>query len=425
MLVPVPAAQRSITTWEEALQLVRARSTDLRIAYDEVMRAEAQSRSALAAALPQINTVATATHNFITNEGVQIVGGGAGGTPQLVPYTVPSRSFATGSAQLVQPLINVQTWDSIGIAHDQERVARLSVEDLKRTIALNVANALVGVVTAERISELNRVGLRNALERLDLTKRKQTLGAATGLDTARAQSDVESARSSLVTGDESLRQAREALGLALGLPSQIGVAHDVKLDALERDAVAVCRPAPSIEERADVLAAREKLRVGDRGVKNVEYSFLPTLNAQSTVATTTVDTGSAPATTWNIQGVLSFQLFDGGLRYGQLRQARAQADEAALNLEALRRSATIQLEQARRGVDVAEQSRTVAAAARADAAEIDRLTRTAYKEGQGTSLELVVAAAALREAEITLALREFDLVKARVLALLSLANCPW
>jgi outer membrane protein TolC len=425
MLVPVPAAQRSIVTWEEALQLVRARSTDLKFAYDEVLRAEAQTRIALAAVLPQVNTAATATHNFITNEGVQIVGGAAGGTPQLIPYTVPARSYATGNAQLVQPLINVQNWDSIGIARDQQRVARLSVEDLKRTIALNVANALVGVVTAERISELDRVGLRNALERLDLTKRKQALGAATGLDVARAQSDVESARGALVTGDESLRQAREALGLALGLPTQIGVARDVKLDALEHDAIAVCRPAGSIEERADVVAAREKLRVGDRGVKNVEYSFLPTLNAQSTVATTTVDTGSAPNTTWNIQGVLSFQLWDGGLRYGQLRNARAQADEAALNLEALRRSATIQLEQARRGVDVAEESRRVAAAARADAAEIDRLTRTAYQEGQGTSLELVVAAAALRTAEINLALQEFALVKARVLALLSLANCPW
>jgi hypothetical protein len=67
----------------------------------------------------------------------------------------------------------------------------------------------------------------------------------------------------------------------------------------------------------------------------------------------------------------------------------------------------------------------VAASARALAAETDRLTRVGYVEGQGTSLELVIAAAGLREADITLALREFDLVKARVLAVLALANCPW
>jgi hypothetical protein len=45
--------------------------------------------------------------------------------------------------------------------------------------------------------------------------------------------------------------------------------------------------------------------------------------------------------------------------------------------------------------------------------------------GQGTSLELVTAASALRDAEINLALQDFSVVKARVLALLQLANCPW
>src|SRR5436309_2137299 len=55
MLAPVPAAPKSIASWEEALTYVRARSTDLRIAYDEVLRAEALQRTALAGALPQIN----------------------------------------------------------------------------------------------------------------------------------------------------------------------------------------------------------------------------------------------------------------------------------------------------------------------------------------------------------------------------------
>jgi hypothetical protein len=76
-------------------------------------------------------------------------------------------------------------------------------------------------------------------------------------------------------------------------------------------------------------------------------------------------------------------------------------------------------------VEVSETSRKVAADQRALAAETDRLTRAGYIEGQGTSLELVTAAAALRQAEINLALQEFAVVKARVLAVLSLANCPW
>ena len=67
----------------------------------------------------------------------------------------------------------------------------------------------------------------------------------------------------------------------------------------------------------------------------------------------------------------------------------------------------------------------ILAAVEHPAAETDRLVRLAYQEGRGTSLELVTAAQSLRESEIQLALRDFELVKARVLAVLALASCPW
>ena len=424
MLAPMPAAPRTIANWEEALSFVRARSTDLRISYLEVARAEARTRIALAGALPVLNGGVVATHNFITKDVVQVVGAN-GLTPIYNTFTTPTPNFANGSLQLTQPVFNLQAWDAIGIAKEAEKVSQLSVEDIKRTIALNVANALVGVVTAERIAELNRSGFRNALERLDLARRKKGLGAATGLDVVRAQQDVESARALLVTGDESLRQTREALGLALGLPEQVGVARDVNLDGLERSAMATCKVVGTIDQRADVAAARQQVEVARRKIENVYLQFAPTVNAQSGLSTTTINTGSSPNTTWNIQAVLSVPIFEGGARYGQLRDTRAVRAEAEQSLEALRRIATIQVEQARRGVSVAGDTRKVAADAQALAAEIDRLVRAGYVEGQGTSLELVIAATALRQANITLALREFDLVRARILAILALATCPW
>ena len=424
MLAPMPPAPRNVANWEEALSLVRARSTDLRIAYLEIQRAEAQTRIALAGALPSLNGTAIATHNFITNDISTFVGGTAA-APQIRSTTSPLGNFATGSVQLIQPLFNLRAWDAIGIAKENQKVSQLSMDDIKRNIALSVANALVGAVTAERIAELNRVAFRNALERLDLAQRKKRLGASTGLDVVRAQQDVETTRATLVTGDEALRQAREALGLGLGIPSQVGVSRDLNIDGLEKDAMSSCRVAPSVDARSDVAAARQRVEVARRNVDNVYLQFVPTVNGQSTVNTTTADTFASPNTTWNIQGVLTVPFFEGGARYGQLRDTRAQQGEAEQNLEALRRTATVQVEQARRGVSVAAASRKVASDARALAAETDRLVRTGYIEGQGTSLELVIAATALRQADITLALREFDLVKARVLAILALATCPW
>jgi outer membrane protein TolC len=427
MLAPMPPATTNVSTWEETLELIRARSTDLRTAYDEVSRAAGMTRSALAATLPTISLTGTYTYQTGNYGTTSVPIPTATGAATTLVSLAPNATSVAADGVLTQPLIALGAWHSIGTARVNERAAALSFEDMKRTIALNVANAIIGVVTAERVAELNRVGTRNALERLDLSQRKQALGGASKLDVVRAQQDVESARATLVTGDESLRQAREALGLALGLPKQVGVTRDLKMDGLVESALDSCKVAPSIEQRADVAAARTRLEVAKRNVDDVYYQFLPTVTGQSTVAYSNLyanEPGQA-TTTWNILGILTVPLWDGGLRYGSLRQTRALEDEARQSLESLRRQAAIQVEQARRDVGVAEQSRKVAEAARALAAETDRLTRTGYMEGQGTSLELVIAAAALREADITLALRDFDLVKARVLAILSLANCPW
>ncbi len=417
MLTPVPSPKRVVATWEETLGLVRSRSTDLKIAYDEVERAEAQSRIALAGTLPSLNGTLSATHQFLTNSATDPFTGRT--------VTSPTANVMNGNLTLVQPLFVPRIWYQMGTAHRAADAARLSVEDQKRNIALGVANAVLGVVTAERIAELNRVGLRNALERLDLTVRKKNLGAATGLDVLRAQQDAESARATLVNGDESLRQARESLGLALGFTEQVGVSPDIKLDGLEQSTTATCRAAQSLEERADIARARKNVEIAERGITDAKYQFSPTITAQSSLAATTADTGLSPNPTWNIQGVLSVPFWEGGARYGALRTARVQADEAEQQLVAARRAAEVQLAQAQRGVDVAAQARTVAATARDLAAQSDKLTRTGYLEGQGTSLELVVAASALREAEINLALRDFDLVRARILAILAMANCSW
>jgi outer membrane protein TolC len=278
-------------------------------------------------------------------------------------------------------------------------------------------------VTAEREAEINRVGLRVALEQAEITVRKRALGAANGLDVVRAQQNAANARATLVTGDETLREARESLGLALGVPEEMGVAPDVNADGLARSAMESCRAVSDVDDRADIASARVKLDVAKRNLRNVWFTFLPTVTAQSTLAGTSVTTIINP--TWNITATLQVPIWDGGTRYGNLRNARAAEDMAVQQLESLRRQAIIQVEQAQRQLAVSQDSDKVAREQRDLAAQNDQMTQLAYGAGQGTSLELVTASEAHRQAEINLALADFNVVKARILALLALATCPW
>lgn len=168
------------------------------------------------------------------------------------------------------------------------------------------------------------------------------------------------------------------------------------------------------------------LEVAKRNLRNVWFQFLPTVSLRSTLATTTeLPPSNSVATTWNVQGILTVPIWDGGARYGYLRYARAAEDIAAQSLLSLRRQAIIEVQQARRQLVAAASSHRVAMEQRDLAAQNDRMTQAAYGAGQATSLELVTASEAHRQTELNLALQEFGFVKARIVASLALATCSW
>lgn len=425
MLGSVPAAKRVISSWGEAEALLRSRSTDIRIAVAEAARAEAQSRIALAGALPALTGTAVYTHQFLTNRSSQISRLDAAGNPVFRPLQLPIPDALTGNLQLVQPLLATRTWHAIATAKIGEQSARLSLQELKRTLTRDTASTVVAVITNERIAELNRVGLKNALELLALVRAKSANGEGTSLDVERAKQEVEAARAKVVAGDESLEQARESLGLALGSAEPIGVSRDLNLDAWAKAAQARCRPASQLRQRADIAVLSKQLEIARRNVTDVKHQFVPTVDLRSTLSSTSIDTGAQPRTLWNIQAVLTVPFWEGGARYGNLRLARAEVEQADARLQAGQRAAAIEVNRARRSVSVAHKNAEVAEQSRKTAANIDAMTRKMFDAGLATSLELVVAASALREAEITLALREFDLVRARLDATMVLSRCSW
>lgn len=431
MLAPVPPAPRIVSTWAEAQELMRARSTNLKSALDQVLSAEGQTIVALAQYLPSLGGCAggssappgCANAAFSHQILIRHVTENAVGTP--FSSIVPVPNTLTASMTLSQDIINFQEFDQISINELMEDQNRMTLNDTRRTLDLSLANQIVSVVAAERAAEINRAGLRVALEQLELSKRKQALGAAMSLDVVRAKQNAANARASLVSGDEALREAREALGLTLGIPQEIGVGHEMNVGGIAEDTLRACRAVDTIDQRPDVAAARLNLEVAKRNLRNTYYSFVPVLTGQSTLsATTAVNTGY-PNPTWSIGAALSVPLFDGGTRLGTIKSQEAAEDIAAQQLEGLRRQDIIQVEQAQRGIEVAETTHKVAIEQRNLASQNDEMTQTLYARGVGTSLDLVTASEAHRQAEQSLVVAELNVVKARLTAIMALSTCPW
>jgi outer membrane protein TolC len=409
-----------LTSWQDALKEVRDQSVTMRVARANVLQAEASVRLALAPALPQLTAQGSVTHHLIKGDGFVPVGGG-----NFVAGRIPDpATFWQAYATLRVPVFYPKAWYDHGSAKDALEASRLSEQETERQVVAGVADLIVGVVTAERLAEVSRTSLKAALSTLDLTRRRAALGASNTLDVLRVEGEASLSRAQVVQSTEALVRAREALGSALGSPEAYGVTQDIRVDSLVTDAQRSCQRETVITSRTDVRAANANLGVAQRQLKGIDYSYLPTLDALSTFTLLTPASGiNNRHETWTIGGVLNWNIYDGGARSGQRDAAKANVDAAQANLAERKRLAALEVAQAVRSVQVAEANLAVAAKTREIGSETARLSKISFLNGSGTSFDLVTTQSQLRVAEADLAVKEFDVMQARIAALLALATC--
>ena len=430
MLAPPPAPTRVLGSWRQAIDLARRQSPTLRTSLARVGEANGRARQALAGALPQLSASGQISRELLRGEieeqGLTLTPAAGGGflvNPITTRREVPDpATLMSASLDLRVPVFAPAEWYDHGTAKDATDLSRLDVKEIERQVVRVIADSIVLAVTAERLAEVTRVSLASALSTVDLNKRRAALGASSTLDVLRAEQLVQDARANVVTADETLRRAREALGAALGSMDAYGVNPDIRLDSLARDAQSYCKQE-NLDSRPDVVAASATVALAERRTTGVDWRFWPTIDVVSSLGVTNDRFRNNEKVSWTVGGQLNWMLFDGGLRYGQRDEAAASAQVAKEQLTDVRQRANTEIVQSLRAVEVAKTNLEVFAKSREIAAETARLAKVAFMNGSGTSFDLVDTAGRQRQAEIDLTVKEFELLRARVAAFLALASC--
>lgn len=403
---------RQLESWDEAVTLFSQHSPDARVAAEEVVRAGGRRRTALGALLPQLSGSGLASFSLLPPPS---------GTDSSTSALFGAAPYQTVGLVAQLSVIDVRGWNAVFSAYQAEDVARLTNADAQRLLLVNLAQALMNVVAAEKTAELSASGVADAQARLTLAEKSEKAGATTALDVARLRQDLALAKSQAVTADEAVRQAREALGLALGVEEPVGVSPSFSLDGLAGQVPAKCRAVADLDARPDVRAAKQAMNVAHRGVFDVSSQFIPTLALRMNTQAFIISGAAFPI--WNVQAVLTVPIWDGGMRYGALREAQAVERQTEARTQSTLRRARVEVDRARRAIEVATETRAQAEEALKQAELTDTLTKKAWDAGAGTSLELVTAASALRAQRLQLALRDYDVLRARVAALFVLSEC--
>ncbi|MEO8296134.1 MAG: TolC family protein, partial [Gemmatimonadota bacterium] len=177
----------------------------------------------------------------------------------------------------------------------------------------------------------------------------------------------------------------------------------------------------SVDSRAPVRQASQMVRGAEGRQQVASGQQLPALRLSSTFArigfpNTTFDLGTEFVSDWSVALRLEVPIFTGGRIHGDKMIARADLDEARLQLEKTREQAALE------NADVLYQLEAARAQWEASAGTVEQATRAyeiaevRYREGISTQTELSDSRLLLQQAQANRALAARDLQVARIRA---------
>jgi outer membrane protein TolC len=389
-------------TLDQAIGRALARNPDVLTAAQEVRRAEGLVGQARSSSLPDITPQGTYTRLDAARRfmGMTVLGVNqvSAGVPVAIPLVVP------------------QAWAEWAHAIDDRRVAELGVGQVRRQVAIAVANAYLTVITQRRLQEIATLSRDTAASHADYTRQQAAAGAVSELDAVRAQQQLHTTQAQVESTTVALAQAREALGVLVG--------GDQPVDALVAPRFRLPGPDDQLELRSDLVWLRMQQTAAHHQLRDSYTELLPYLTGLFGPAYTDPPTFTQPRWGWQLQLTLVIPLYDGGLRAGRRLVRGALLEEATLTLDARRRAGRADIRLGYQSLVHAEarvnETRTAAALAHR-ALEISTLR---YRQGATTNIEVIDAEQQARQSDLAAALAEDDAQLTRLTLLAAAGGFP-
>ena len=165
---------------------------------------------------------------------------------------------------------------------------------------------------------------------LDLTRNRLMAGIVSPVDVAQAETQLNSALTSLTDARLSRAQYEHAIAILVGKPpSALSIAPVDTLPAVP--SVPTLVPSTILESRYDIYQYERKIASANAQIGVNKAAYFPVLNLTADAGFTRYLTSgvfTAPARVWSLGPSLALNLFDGGSRRAAVVQAEASYDEA-------------------------------------------------------------------------------------------------
>ena len=423
----------TVITLEDALKIALSENASVRVADKEIERAGYAKKGTYASLFPQIDLTASFMRTikkqvmYMDMDMSKIMGGGSSsdsGTPDSGATdsgssSTETPSFPTGGGIEVgrwntdnagvsasMPLVNAQLWKSLKISGKSVELAVEKARSSRLEMVTQVKQSYYAALLAKEALNVYKDVYVNAVENFKQTEMRYNAQKASELEYTRAKSTVASAIPNVYNAESSVVLSLWQLKAVMGveLDQNIDVAGSLEdytgemalgngTDIMNLDHNSTMR---QLAIQADQLAETVKLQ---------QYAYIPSLaltfSYSLNAMTNDFKFSDYRWTPYSYVGLsLNIPIFSGGKRLNDVRQAKVQASELAIQVNDTERQLKIAIRQYLNTMETQMKSCAAAKEAVETAQKAYDIATKSYNVGRSTITELNDAQLALTQAKL-------------------------
>lgn len=406
-------AKQPQITLKKLFSMVRKNSLDLRILRERVVQAELARAKAWAILKPQLSVNASYTRNEVEAKldptaSIRAIGNQLpepfrsqllGGLGNSEPVVISPRDQLNFRMQLQWAFFNLQAIPVLQIAYLAVSQVGHTAKQVRREVLFATARAYYGVLLADGLVDITRRSWKNSRDRLRISIARYKAGVDPELLVTRAQLDLAKARQSWIQAQNGLRNAKLAIALILNRPH-----FRFRPQRPSRPVL----PTGSTNDwfkqakssRSELKSARIAVNIANKQITSVWTKFVPTVAVVGTVNGSNAAGFGGQNVMWSVTLAATMNLYSGGTRYIELKEAHSKYRQARLEYAKSRRTILNEIAQGKLALQNAKVALQVAKKQLGLARRGYQLTQERYKTGVATPVEVSDALTGLRSAEV-------------------------
>ena len=268
--------EKTILSFDEAINLAIEKNADLKIAELELSKSEEKLREARSGLFPKIDINGQYSRNIF--KPVIFL---PSGSPLGETLEIGSDNALTAAAQLSMPLFSWSLYKGIGLASDALAITQENYRSIKNKVVGDVKKAFLAVILTRETKDVMQQSLKNAEDNFENVKKLTAAGTLSDYDLLRAEVQVENLKPTVLQMENNYTLSLEALKVTIGLDANQNI--DIVGDMEFTEPYQIPSKQDIVDEliknNPQIAILDNQVKLNDQNISLEESGYFPTLAA--------------------------------------------------------------------------------------------------------------------------------------------------